>query len=49
VTPYPPDIPLIAVGEKITRQKTDRLKEYIENGTEILGLYDGCVKVIQND
>jgi lysine decarboxylase len=49
VTPYPPDIPLIVVGEKITRQKIDRLTEYIENGTEILGLYDGCVKVIQND
>ncbi len=49
ITPYPPDIPLIAVGERISSEKISRIEEYLENGTEVLGLYDGCVKVIDND
>jgi arginine/lysine/ornithine decarboxylase len=49
ITPYPPDIPLVAVGECISGEKISRIEEYLKNGTEVLGLYDGCVKVIDND
>jgi arginine/lysine/ornithine decarboxylase len=49
VIPYPPDIPLIAVGECISGEKISRIEEYLKNGTEVLGLYDGCVKVTEND
>jgi hypothetical protein len=47
VTPYPPDVPLIVAGEKITSEKLEALNEYISNKTEILGLKDGFINVMR--
>ncbi|MBQ6553781.1 MAG: aminotransferase class I/II-fold pyridoxal phosphate-dependent enzyme [Firmicutes bacterium] len=38
VTPFPPDIPLILAGEKITKRHIEEIKKMQENGTEILGI-----------
>jgi arginine/lysine/ornithine decarboxylase len=48
VTPYPPGIPLLVPGERITADVTRRLKEYIVNKANIQGhhrLADRCVYV----
>ena len=48
VTPYPPGIPLLVPGERITADVIRRLKEYIENKANIQGhhrLADHCVYV----
>ncbi|MGG4167499.1 aminotransferase class I/II-fold pyridoxal phosphate-dependent enzyme [Rossellomorea vietnamensis] len=48
VTPYPPGIPLLVPGERITAEVIRRLNEYIENKANIQGhhrLADQCVYV----
>ena len=48
VTPYPPGIPLLVPGERITAEVIRRLNEYIENKANIQGhhrLADRCVFV----
>ena len=48
VTPYPPGIPLMVPGERITGEIIRRLEEYIENKANIQGhhrLADHCVFV----
>ena len=39
VTPYPPGIPLLCPGEKVTRGAVDKLVEYINAGIRINGIY----------
>jgi arginine/lysine/ornithine decarboxylase len=37
VIPYPPGIPVIVPGEKISRKAIDIIKNYAESGVEIVG------------
>ncbi len=48
VTPYPPGIPLLVPGERITPAAIERLKEYVDNKASIQGhhrLDERCVYV----
>ncbi len=46
ITPFPPDIPAVLAGEKITAQSLDALNAYINAGAEILGMENGMISVI---
>lgn len=48
VVPYPPGIPLLVSGQKITQEHIDLLKEMIDEKIEIHGLYDNCIYVVAN-
>ena len=47
IIPYPPGIPMICAGEKITRKSINIIKDYIENNKDILGIKCGKVNVIK--
>lgn len=47
IVPYPPGIPLICAGEKITKEAINIIKEYIENNLKIIGVNNNSVKVIK--
>lgn len=48
VTPYPPGVPVLCPGERISQESIDILKRSIVKGTEILGLAgDQSILVIQ--
>ncbi|MBQ9519443.1 MAG: aminotransferase class I/II-fold pyridoxal phosphate-dependent enzyme [Firmicutes bacterium] len=47
ITPFPPDIPAILAGEKITARGIGAIKAYINAGAEILGLDNGMISVIR--
>ncbi|MBL4930685.1 aminotransferase class I/II-fold pyridoxal phosphate-dependent enzyme [Clostridium paridis] len=48
ITPYPPGIPFIMLGEKISNEKKDKLIELLEDNIDIIGVQDGKVKVVSN-
>ena len=43
---YPPGIPILAPGERITKEILDRVKWYMEKGLSIQGLTDPIVSSI---
>lgn len=47
IIPYPPGIPLVCAGEKITKEAIDIIKEYIENRLKVIGVQDNIIKVIE--
>ncbi|MDP3385671.1 MAG: aminotransferase class V-fold PLP-dependent enzyme [Eubacteriales bacterium] len=49
IIPYPPGIPLICPGEKITGELIDLINELDRKGIEILGLENGIIKVIKDN
>lgn len=44
---YPPGIPILAPGEKISREIEDRLLEYEKEGFEVHGVRDGRIQVLK--
>jgi arginine/lysine/ornithine decarboxylase len=50
ITPYPPGIPVVAPGERITREVLDYLREGVGEGMYISGLSDptfGTIRVVR--
>lgn len=47
LTPYPPDVPIILPGEKITRQKIMLTEEYINAGIDVIGVEAGKISCIK--
>jgi hypothetical protein len=47
VTPFPPDIPLIITGEKITEQHIRAINDYRSCGTAVLGADNNTIKIIE--
>lgn len=45
VTSYPPGIPIIYTGAKITSKQLDYIRYLRESGAEIIGLDGGCIEV----
>lgn len=45
ITPYPPGIPIIMMGEIMDKETLEILKYYKNNGIEIIGLYENQIKV----
>lgn len=46
IVPYPPGIPVVCPGEKITTEVIDIIKEYINNKLSVIGLKDNMIKVL---
>ena len=44
---YPPGIPLLAPGERITKEILETLSDYIEKGLPVQGLEDTGLSTIQ--
>lgn len=49
IIPYPPGIPLICPGEKITEELIEIIGNLDEAGIELIGLKNGCIKVIKDN
>lgn len=49
VTPYPPGIPVIVPGEVITEQLAKHIEDWLAQGTDVLGITDHKVMVIEED
>lgn len=46
VTSYPPGIPIIYIGAKITAEQVDYIKYLEKKGAEITGINEGCIEVV---
>ncbi len=49
ITPFPPDIPLILTGEKITKEHLEQIKIYRKLGITLLGGQNGKIKIIEEN
>ncbi len=49
VTLYPPGIPILAPGEKISREIIERLKRYTKEGFEVHGICEGFLQVLKKE
>lgn len=49
ITPYPPGIPIVCPGERITSGVIDRIELYLSFNMNIKGYRNGFVDVIRND
>jgi lysine decarboxylase len=49
IIPYPPGIPLICPGEKITEELIEIIGNLDKAGIELIGLDNGCIKVIKDN
>lgn len=47
VIPYPPGIPIIMMGEIIDKDIVHMLEYYIENHTDILGIYEDKITILE--
>ena len=48
--PYPPGIPLLTPGERVTEAMAEELGRRIRDGSEVYGLLEGRIAVIgRND
>ena len=47
IVPYPPGIPLLCPGEKITGQMVERMIEILRSGIEVMGLENGKIKIVK--
>lgn len=46
IVPYPPGIPVVCPGEKITTEVIDIIEEYINNKLSVIGIKDNMIKVL---
>ncbi len=49
ITPFPPDVPLIITGERITVRQLELLEHYRQSGTTLIGGENGKIKVIKEE
>lgn len=49
IIPYPPGIPIVCAGEKITKEIIDIVNEYIHNNLNVIGVDNGYIKIIENE
>lgn len=47
IVPYPPGIPILAMGELIDKESLDIIKYYKNNGTDVLGIQNDEIKVVR--
>ena len=47
ITPYPPGIPLVMMGEKINKEVIELIKYYKESRVTVLGLNDNLIKILK--
>ncbi len=48
IVPYPPGIPIVCPGEKITCEIIKIINEYINNGLSVIGINNNKIKVVDN-
>ena len=48
IIPYPPGIPIICRGERITKEAINIVKDYIDHNLKVLGLENNKMKVVKN-
>ena len=48
IIPYPPGVPLLMIGEKITKEYIKIIQELQNSGVTILGFEDNNIKIIKN-
>ena len=48
LVPYPPGIPVVCPGEKITSEVIDILMSYINNNLSVIGVENNMIKVVDN-
>lgn len=46
ITPYPPGIPLVMIGEEINEEVIELIKYYKESRVTVLGLKDNLIKIL---
>ncbi|SFK49611.1 arginine decarboxylase [Lachnospiraceae bacterium KH1T2] len=46
---YPPDIPLIVPGEKITGEDIEKINKMIKDGLTIIGIENGKFRVLEQE
>lgn len=49
VTLYPPGIPILTPGERISREIIERVERYLEDGFEVHGISEGFLKVLKRE
>ncbi len=49
ITPYPPGIPLIYPGERITGRHIDELKAYQQCGIKVHGIKEGKIRILSKE
>ncbi|MGL4847829.1 MAG: aminotransferase class I/II-fold pyridoxal phosphate-dependent enzyme [Clostridium sp.] len=47
IVPYPPGIPILCPGEKITKEIVVIIKDYLKKGMDVLGINEGKIKIIE--
>ena len=46
IVPYPPGVPIVLPGEKITKEVVQSIKWYQNKSISILGIYSNIIKVV---
>lgn len=49
ITPFPPDIPLLITGERITSGHISLINKYLASGTLVLGIESNKIKIIEEN
>lgn len=49
IIPYPPGIPIVCAGERITKEIINIVNEYIDNNLNVIGVDNGYIKIIENE
>ena len=47
IVPYPPGIPLVVMGEKITRNHIETIKRLLSSGVDVLGVNENKIKAVK--
>ena len=47
IVPYPPGVPLILMGEKITREKINKLLDLLNDNIECIGINNNKIKILK--
>ncbi|MGL4873300.1 MAG: aminotransferase class I/II-fold pyridoxal phosphate-dependent enzyme [Clostridium sp.] len=47
IVPYPPGIPVLCPGEKVTKEIVDIIKEYLSKEMDVIGIKEGKIKIIK--
>jgi arginine/lysine/ornithine decarboxylase len=46
ITPFPPDIPMLAVGERITGEHIEKIRLYLNMGITLIGVDEEKIKIL---